>query len=221
MDSDDDQITRKQATKKTKGRKKSTTAKATKTANKKTKPNNSKNKRVRGFLDSDTDDDQPEIDSPTKKLKSNSPLNSTNTTQINTNLVKSESSDDLFKMDDNAVTDLSTPSISTQIFTATSRLNIPLHENKPLNWSHKVNLIGSKSLDQRVQLCDLCKEPILYFGRLISCKHVFCFDCATDLKEKGNNCLRCNEKITRIERNSLNSVYMCNFDKQCKRTYLR
>ncbi|XP_015792953.1 uncharacterized protein LOC107369503 [Tetranychus urticae] len=96
------------------------------------------------------------------------------------------------------------------------RINVPLHNNKPLTWNHKVNLIGDKCPSPRIHICEKCERPILLYGRLIPCKHVFCYDCA-----KANNplCLRCNDKVIRVEKNKLGAVFMCIYE-NCRRTYL-
>jgi len=217
MDSDEDeQIGVKRSTKKTKGRKKSTTtATSTKSAksNKKSSSSSTPTKGSRRIvknqiLDSDSDDEAIEQQQAIKRPK----------LELSSSTVDDQESLIFKKVN---IDQLPTPSISSQLFTTTPRLNsVPLHENKPLNWSHKINLIGEKSLEQRVHLCDICIEPILYYGRLLPCKHCYCYDCAIDLQEEKGNCLRCNERIVRCERNALNTVYMCNHDKQCKRTYL-
>ena len=214
MDSDEDeQIGIKKANKKTKGRKKSTTTTtATTSSNAKATKKATKGRRIKNILESDSEDEQPEVKVKVKKQK----LDAETAKEAG----EIEDKDKLFKLDH--ADKLSTAaSISTQLFTPTRLIHfVPLHDNQPLNWSHKVNLIGEKSIDKRVQLCDICKEPILFYGRLIPCKHVFCYDCAIEIQEKGTGCLRCSERILRIERNPLNLIFMCNHDKQCKRTYL-
>ena len=222
MDSDeDDQIgLKKAAGKKTKGRKKSTTTPAKTKANKRA----TKGRRIKNLLESDSEDEPPiEPVSNSKSTNKRQKLDESKAKQSDEFGV-GESTGELFKkVDVDKLGDLPAPSISnpisTQIFTATSRLNVPLHENKPLNWSHKINLIGEKSIDRRVILCEICKEPILYYGRLFGCKHAFCFDCAVDLQEKGSGCLNCNEHIVKIDRVMHDSLYMCDHD-NCKRTYI-
>jgi len=46
-------------------------------------------------------------------------------------------------------------------------------------WPNKVNLIGEKVYKPKIHFCEHCNKPILIYGRLIPCKHVFCFTCAT------------------------------------------
>lgn len=221
MDSDeDDQIGVKKAIgKKTKGRKKSTTSAAKTKATKKA----TKGRRIKNLLESDSEDE------PQSEPANNSSSKSNKRQKLDESKAKQSdefavSTDELFKridvdrLGELPASSISNP-ISTQIFTATSRLNVPLHENKPLNWSHKINLIGEKSIDRRVILCEICKEPILYYGRLFGCKHAFCFDCAIDLQEKGSGCLNCNEHIVKIDRVQHDSLYMCDHD-NCKRTYI-
>lgn len=160
-------------------------------------------------------------------------------------------------------------------------------------WSNKVNLIGEKVYKPKIHFCEYCKKPILIYGRLIPCKHVFCFTCATlcltqpssngnrtnsaapptptmpgpsepnqSSSHKDNNsvtmmfgdestsnttpttihqentdspiaglngsnkpqqvvrgCHRCGGKALRVEKNLLNSVFVCQVD-TCRRTYL-
>lgn len=99
----------------------------------------------------------------------------------------------------------------------------PLHQNKKLRWDHKVNLIGEKVIDPLIHCCEKCSLPILNYGRLIPCKHVFCYDCA---KKADKLCPKCEEKTQRIEPNSLGTVFMCTFGGtrhspgSCGRTYL-
>lgn len=171
-------------------------------------------------------------------------------------------------------------------------------------WANKVNLIGEKVYKPKIHFCEYCNKPILIYGRLIPCKHVFCFSCATlcltsncnnntintppsptnklvDLPAKNNNnnnannnnnnnnrndsdlsyspkdsnngssmiledsnqtpsttpldnannspnpaqlakpkgCHRCGNKALRVERNTLNSIFVCQIE-SCRRTYL-
>jgi len=221
MDSDDQLEIKNKTGKKTKGRKKSTATNTTKTT--KSTKKSTKGRRIKNVLESDSEDEQIETKSVKKAKLSVDEL--TTKDQFNISSLN-ETSDNLFKKInvDHKLTELTSSTISTQLFTGTSRLNVPLlHDNKPLNWNHKINLIGEKSIEQRVHLCDICAEPILYYGRLIPCKHVFCYDCAIEIQEKltlPGCCLNCNERIARIERVELNSMYICNHDKICKRTYL-
>jgi E3 ubiquitin-protein ligase Hakai len=94
-----------------------------------------------------------------------------------------------------------------------------------LNWDHKVNLIGEKVLNPMIYCCDQCEKPILIYGRMIQCKHVFCLTCArTEALLKI--CPRCKEKVVRVEQTGLGTVFMCThggtrYGKDgCRRTYL-
>ncbi|XP_035208393.1 E3 ubiquitin-protein ligase Hakai-like [Stegodyphus dumicola] len=99
----------------------------------------------------------------------------------------------------------------------------PLHQNKKLRWDHKVNLIGEKVIDPLIHCCSKCLLPILNYGRMIPCKHVFCYDCA---KKAEKLCPKCEEKVQRIEQSALGTVFMCTFGGSrhapgsCGRTYL-
>ncbi|XP_022300241.2 uncharacterized protein LOC111108553 isoform X2 [Crassostrea virginica] len=99
----------------------------------------------------------------------------------------------------------------------------PLHASQPLRWNHKVNLIGEKVVDPLIHCCDKCKLPILIYGRMIPCKHVFCYDCA---RKTDKICPRCEETVQRIEQSALGTVFVCSYggpkhgDGGCRRTYL-
>ncbi|PSN32069.1 hypothetical protein C0J52_16220 [Blattella germanica] len=92
-----------------------------------------------------------------------------------------------------------------------------------LRWDHRVNLIGEKVLNPMIHCCDKCMKPILIYGRMIPCKHVFCLSCA---KREDKVCPRCIEKVTRVEQTGLGTVFMCTHggtrygNAGCRRTYL-
>ncbi|XP_063613388.1 E3 ubiquitin-protein ligase Hakai-like isoform X2 [Penaeus indicus] len=89
-----------------------------------------------------------------------------------------------------------------------------------LSWDHPVNLIGEKVLSPRIHICDTCNKPILIYGRMIPCKHVFCLWCA---RGEDRVCARCGERVARVEQIGLGTVFMCNYNINktvCKRTYL-
>lgn len=54
-------------------------------------------------------------------------------------------------------------------------------------WTEKVNLIGEKVLKPRINFCEYCNKPILVYGRLIPCKHVFCYGCASLCMSNATN----------------------------------
>lgn len=93
-----------------------------------------------------------------------------------------------------------------------------------LKWDHKVSLIGEKVLNPMIHCCDLCDKPILIYGRMIPCKHVFCLRCARS--EPFKSCPRCKEKVLRVEQSGLGTVFMCFYggsrygNTGCRRTYL-
>ncbi|RWS10565.1 E3 ubiquitin-protein ligase Hakai-like protein, partial [Dinothrombium tinctorium] len=99
--------------------------------------------------------------------------------------------------------------------TTSSRI-VPIHGSEAISWKNKVTLIGEKCPNPRIHLCDKCKEPILLYGRMIPCKHVFCYTCASS---NEGACFTCKDRVARIEKNKLGSVYMCDVE-ACKRTYL-
>lgn len=93
-----------------------------------------------------------------------------------------------------------------------------------LQWNHKVSLIGEKVLNPMIHCCDQCEKPILIYGRMIPCKHVFCLKCARE--EPLKMCPRCKEKVIRVEQSGLGTVFMCSHggsrygNTGCRRTYL-
>lgn len=93
-----------------------------------------------------------------------------------------------------------------------------------LKWNHKVSLIGEKVLNPMIHCCDQCEKPILIYGRMIPCKHVFCLKCARE--EPLKMCPRCKEKVVRVEQSGLGTVFMCSHggtrygNTGCRRTYL-
>lgn len=93
-----------------------------------------------------------------------------------------------------------------------------------LKFDHKVSLIGEKVLNPMIHCCDQCEKPILIYGRMIPCKHVFCLRCAR--AEPIKICPRCKEKVIRVEQSGLGTVFMCTHggsrygNTGCRRTYL-
>lgn len=93
-----------------------------------------------------------------------------------------------------------------------------------LKWDIKVNLIGEKVLNPMIHCCDQCEKPILIYGRMIPCKHVFCLHCARS--EPIKICPRCKDKVLRVEQSGLGTVFMCTHggsrygNTGCRRTYL-
>ncbi|CAH2075046.1 unnamed protein product, partial [Iphiclides podalirius] len=92
-----------------------------------------------------------------------------------------------------------------------------------LDWSHRATLIGEKVLNPMIYCCDICSKPILIYGRMIPCKHVFCLSCA---RSEHTHCPRCREKVLRVEQTGLGTVFMCTHsgtrygNTGCRRTYL-
>jgi E3 ubiquitin-protein ligase Hakai len=77
-----------------------------------------------------------------------------------------------------------------------------------LNWDHKVNFIGEKILNPMIYCCDQCEKPILVYGRMIPCRHVFCLACART-EAVSKQCPRCKDKVNRVEETRLGTVFMC------------
>lgn len=95
-----------------------------------------------------------------------------------------------------------------------------------LDWDHKLNLVGQKVANPMIHCCDQCLQPILIYGRMIPCKHVFCLKCAKLSYERSTACPRCNDKVNRVEQAGLGSIFMCSHGGSqyghtgCRRTYL-
>ncbi|KAL5290012.1 CBLL1 family protein [Megaselia abdita] len=109
--------------------------------------------------------------------------------------------------------------------TFTTLVRAPPEPMLRLKWNHKVNLIGEKVLNPMIYNCDTCDKPILVYGRMIPCKHVFCLKCARS-ETQIKICPRCKDKVIRVEQSSLGTVFMCMHggsrygNTGCRRTYL-
>ncbi|AWP00968.1 putative E3 ubiquitin-protein ligase Hakai-like [Scophthalmus maximus] len=92
-------------------------------------------------------------------------------------------------------------------------------------WDYKLHLIGERD-DVPIHFCDKCGLPIQLYGRMIPCKHVFCYDCALLHEKKGDKMCpgltlyNCTDPVQRIEQCQRGSLYMCSIVPGCKRTYL-
>ncbi|XP_051978818.1 E3 ubiquitin-protein ligase Hakai-like isoform X1 [Xyrauchen texanus] len=96
---------------------------------------------------------------------------------------------------------------------------------QPIFWDYKLNLVGEKDATP-VHFCGKCGLPIKTYGRMIPCKHVFCYDCAVHYEKKcdkmcpGFSLYSCTDPVQRIEQCHRGSLYMCSIVQGCKRTYL-
>ncbi|XP_019721583.1 E3 ubiquitin-protein ligase Hakai [Hippocampus comes] len=96
---------------------------------------------------------------------------------------------------------------------------------QPLFWDYKLNLIGERD-EVPIHFCDKCGLPIQLYGRMIPCKHVFCYECALLHEKKGEKLCpgltmySCTDQVQRIEQCQRGSLYMCSVVSGCKRTYL-
>ncbi|KAJ8387034.1 hypothetical protein AAFF_G00162110 [Aldrovandia affinis] len=92
-------------------------------------------------------------------------------------------------------------------------------------WDYKMNLVGEKD-DTPMHFCDQCGLPIKLYGRMIPCKHVFCYECAVLHEKKadklcpGVSLYSCTDRVQRIEQCLRGSLFMCSTVQGCKRTYL-
>ncbi|XP_067127051.1 E3 ubiquitin-protein ligase Hakai-like [Centruroides vittatus] len=155
---------------------------------------------------------------PSKKAASHSTGNSRFEDDDGEEDQAEESTDKKFDIEED-ISKLETPT-----FTTLERgLPEPLHKNKKLRWDHRVNLIGEKVINPMIHCCGNCSLPILMYGRMIPCKHVFCLDCT---RNSQGVCYRCNERVTRVEQSKLGTVFLCTFGgtrhgtSGCGRTYL-
>ncbi|CAG5113014.1 Oidioi.mRNA.OKI2018_I69.chr2.g7165.t1.cds [Oikopleura dioica] len=81
------------------------------------------------------------------------------------------------------------------------------------------NLIGRKDATHVFHNCECCRLPIVTYGRMIPCKHVFCFECSCQSRKTGGSCARCNDTVQRIEKCPRGTVFVCRIP-SCRRTYL-
>nr|XP_018897424.1 PREDICTED: E3 ubiquitin-protein ligase Hakai-like [Bemisia tabaci] len=137
-----------------------------------------------------------------------------------------QSTEDLTKNDENQAPpkiDLEADISQLEAPTFTTLNRGPPEPMLRLKWDHKVNLMGEKVLNPMIHCCDTCLKPILIYGRMIPCKHVFCLSCA---KKEDKVCPRCSDKVSRVEQTGLGTVFMCTHDGTrygntgCRRTYL-
>lgn len=148
-----------------------------------------------------------------KKVIKEEDVDNDNDIENNVNSVINSSNDEILqKFDESLESSLTSNPMSFVSHSST----IPLHKSEPLNWKYRVNLIGEKVVNPRIHCCEKCQLPILVYGRMIACKHVFCLSCA---QKNENVCPRCHEKVLRVEKSGLGTVFMCQTE-SCKRTYL-
>lgn len=96
-------------------------------------------------------------------------------------------------------------------------------EDEELDWSHQIMFCGEKVQNPMIHICEKCLLPILIYGRLSPCKHVFCLSCA----EKSNGtCARCESIVERIEPAGIGHIFVCSFGGSrngvsgCRRSYV-
>ncbi|KAL9673882.1 hypothetical protein QQ045_030145 [Rhodiola kirilowii] len=72
-----------------------------------------------------------------------------------------------------------------------------------------VKNVGSKSrclIGERVHFCLRCDFPIAVYGRLITCGHAFCLDCA----RSDSTCYLCEERIQKIQTvKMMEGIFIC------------
>ncbi|KAH7639707.1 nucleic acid binding [Dermatophagoides farinae] len=94
--------------------------------------------------------------------------------------------------------------------------SLPFGQTNQMQLRNPAHIVGEKIINPRIHMCDNCQLPILFYGRMIPCKHVFCYDCANKSPQK---CLRCSNNILKIEKCNIGTVFICSTD-TCRRTYL-
>ena len=72
----------------------------------------------------------------------------------------------------------------------------------------------SQVVNPPVHVCEKCRRPILIYGRMIPCKHVFCLQCAQSQLQAPSSstpqtCSRCGDKVVRVEEAGIGSIWMC------------
>ncbi|KAL7670565.1 hypothetical protein ACOME3_005500 [Neoechinorhynchus agilis] len=87
----------------------------------------------------------------------------------------------------------------------------------------EMDLIGFESKDEgSVYFCWKCDYPVVRYGRISPCRHVFCADCSSS--KRGWRCPRCKESASEIKQISKGPLYICIFGGthlQDKRSCLR
>ncbi|VTJ80935.1 Hypothetical predicted protein, partial [Marmota monax] len=92
--------------------------------------------------------------------------------------------------------------------------------NEEIFWDFKINILGKKD-DTPVHFCNKCELPIKIYGRMIPCKHAFCYACAVLHGNEGNRvCLDCGHPVRQVEKRVQGSVFVCSSVQECRRTYL-
>ena len=87
-------------------------------------------------------------------------------------------------------------------------------------WDFKINILGKKD-ETIIHFCDKCELPIRIYGRMLPCKHAFCYACAILLLKEGDKiCPSCSNFVQQIELHSQGSIFVCNTVQGCKRSYL-
>ena len=87
-------------------------------------------------------------------------------------------------------------------------------------WDFKINILGKKD-ETIIHFCDKCELPIRIYGRMLPCKHAFCYACAILLGKEGDKiCPSCSNFVQQIEQHSQGSIFVCSTVQGCKRSYL-
>eukprot|EP00039_Didymoeca_costata_P030631 m.30630 g.30630 ORF g.30630 m.30630 type:complete len:471 (+) comp8220_c0_seq1:1816-3228(+) len=69
---------------------------------------------------------------------------------------------------------------------------------KTLDWTHELSQNRGKIVRKGyVHMCERCDAPILIYGRLMPCNHIFCGACAKNFVLKV--CIRCGERVESVE----------------------
>lgn len=92
--------------------------------------------------------------------------------------------------------------------------------NEEIVWDFQINILGQKD-NTSVHLCEKCELPIKIYGRMIPCKHAFCYACAILHGKEGDKmCPGCSQLVERIEEHKQGSLFICSGVQGCKTTFL-
>jgi len=72
-----------------------------------------------------------------------------------------------------------------------------------------------------IHICSACNIPILQYGRVMPCQHIFCISCAGKCKDRTHNvCFFCKENAKALEiHRDTDKMFVCAFG-QCGRGYV-
>jgi len=93
------------------------------------------------------------------------------------------------------------------------------------SWNFDVNVSSERVSDPVIFICDICRLPVINYGRLLPCKHTFCYICASKMfADEKKSCKKCRNAITTCELCPPGSLFICTHDGTklsggCRRAY--